>query len=75
MTFPCPTKAERQDLLKSALSPFASSPDYDQFFALSDRLFEMALNPEELLHDDVDNPPTHHTIVLGHMMEIAKGLL
>jgi len=74
MTFPRPSDAQRQQLVTDALAPFAGSADYSELRTLTDRLFDMALNPDQLLHDDVDNPPIHHTTVLAHMMEIAKGL-
>jgi len=75
MTFPCPSDAERRQLVTDALTPLAACGGYDELLAFADRVFHAALTPNELLHDDVDNPPTHHTIVLGHMMEIAKGCL
>jgi len=74
MTFQKPSDTERQQLIIDALAPFAGSAGYSELWTLTDRLFDMALKPDELLHDDVDNPPIHHTTVLLHMMEIAKGL-
>lgn len=75
MTFPKPSDAERQQLVMDALALFAGTPGYRELRNLTDQLFDMALTPDELLHDDVDNLPVHHTTVLAHMMEIAKGAL
>ena len=67
-----PTAAQRQDLLRAGLAPL---PPTDQATLLSvlDPLFESLLTDDALLHDDVDNPLSHHTTVLAHILEIAVG--
>jgi len=72
MSLPQPTDQKRHTLITDALKPFENDSRFDKLFEICDCLFEMALNEDQLLHDDADNPVEHHTTVLAHMMEIAK---
>jgi hypothetical protein len=45
MTFPRPADAERKQLIKDALEPFAVTAGYGELWTLTDRLFDMALTP------------------------------
>jgi len=67
-----PTEQKRQSLIRDALKPFENDSLFDELFGICDCLFKMALNKDQLLHDDADNPIEHHTTVLAHMMEIVR---
>lgn len=67
-----PTADERGTLLRSGLAPLQSQ-DQAALFPVLDALFESVLTNDALLHEDVDNPVSHHTTVLGHILEIAVG--
>jgi len=73
MPRPMPSTARRQYLIQKGLKSGLHTPQIDELFEVLEKLFELALTPTYLLHDDADNPPEHHTTVLGFMLEIATG--
>lgn len=72
MTLPMPSPEELHALLDDALIPL-SEKEAEKLCPVLYDLFESVLTRNELLNEDIDNPVTHHTTVLKHMMEIAKG--
>jgi hypothetical protein len=72
MSLPQITDQERHTLITDALKPFENDFHFNGLFEICDCLFKMALNEDQFLHDDADNPIEHHTTVLAHMAEIVK---
>lgn len=72
MSLPRPTDQKRQHLVREALIPLRDAPKVDRLFEICDCLFDIALNQDQLLHEDADNPVEHHTTVLAHMIQIVK---
>jgi len=73
MPMNCPDPKRRQFLVRRGLEPLPLNAKTGELFDVIDFLFELVLTPDHLLHDDVGNPPEHHTTVLRYMMEIANG--
>jgi len=73
MTYASPSISRRQYLIQRGMRFLCPDTRTHELFEVLDELFGLVLTPTYLLNDLADNPPEHHTTVLGYMMEIATG--